>query len=251
MKKIISVGAVLLVGTLATGCANSNAAGAPAAAVDSAPGRALYEDIALSLYGTAADRLAAEKDSAARFQGALGTCMKNEGFTYHPVPSEQQNGGPISPGDLASIAEIGRGTFGIATAKHNQAVVADRMRAVNAASTLTGEQEAAYGKALGNCSTVAAKAEQAAPAGSGDLMKELTATFRDVEKTPAVADALDAYGPCMTEAGFPAKSHVEIFQQAFDKFPRADLGVAAMETTRSGPPLSPTRPKPPQPTPFA
>lgn len=229
MKKIISFGAVLLAGALTTGCATSDAAGAPAEPAGLEQGRALYEQISTSLYGTPNDRLAAEKATAARFQGTLADCMKTKGFTYQPAPSEQQNGGPISPGDLDVIADISD-NFGLATAKRHQAEVADQLRAYNAAHPVPAEQEAAYGKALGDCTAVASKSEEpfSAPV-QGGLMKELTATFREVAKTPAVAAAIAAYSPCMTEAGFTAKNRLHIYQQALDKFPRADLGVAAME----------------------
>jgi hypothetical protein len=60
-------------------------------------------------------------------------------------------------------------------------------------------------------------------------MRELDTIFLEVEKTPAVADELAAYGACMSEAGFTTPSHAAIYQQALDKFPRADLGMKAME----------------------
>ncbi|MFI5938145.1 hypothetical protein [Actinoplanes sp. NPDC051494] len=229
MKKIMSFGAVLIAGLLASGCANSQAAGSPAAPADLEQGRELFEQVRLSLFGSAADRLAAEKVVAARFQGALATCMQTKGFTYHQAPSEQQNGGPVSPGDLASITEIGAGDFGIATAKLNQAKVADQLRAMNADRTMTPEQEAAYGKALGNCTSAASEVQEVALPSQSGLTKELTAIFREVEKMPAVADAGAAYGPCMSQAEVTTTSYFDIYQQALDKFPRADMGVTSME----------------------
>ncbi|MFI5497318.1 hypothetical protein [Actinoplanes sp. NPDC051859] len=228
MKKIITAGAALTIGAFTAGCANSFAAGAPAEPAAAAQGRSLFEQVSLSLYGSADDRLAAEKDVAARFQGALARCMKKKGFTYQQAPSEQQNGGPIAPGDLASITEI-TGDFGIATAKRNQAEVADKLRAMNASSTMTAEEEAAYGKALGNCTPEASKQQPFTPTGQGNSMKWLTNTFREVEKTPAVADALDTYVPCMSKAGIQTKSYFTTYQQALDRFPRADLGWASMQ----------------------
>ncbi|UQU64625.1 hypothetical protein COUCH_37765 [Couchioplanes caeruleus] len=229
MKKIISLSAVLLAGALTTGCANSGAAGAPAEPAALEQGRALYEQVSNSLYGTSADRLAAEKATAARFQGALATCMKAKGFTYRQAPSEQQTGGPIGPDDLSSLTEISD-DFGIATAKHHQAEVADVLRKADEANKMTAEEEVQYAKALSSCPGVAAKAEQqASPIIPTAMGKELTDTFREVEKTPAVADALAAYGPCMKAAGIAAKDRSHAYQMALAKFPPADRGVAAME----------------------
>lgn len=116
-----------------TGCPAR--AGRPVEPAALAQGRALYEQISTSIYSTAADRVAAEKQTAARFQGAVARWMKAKSFTYRQYPSEQQNGGPLSPDDLDGITEIGPRGLRIATAKRNQAEVADQVRALNARST--------------------------------------------------------------------------------------------------------------------
>ncbi|WP_199509431.1 hypothetical protein [Nucisporomicrobium flavum] len=229
MKKTISWGAVALAGAFITGCANSGASGARAEPAALERGRALYHQVSNSLYGTSADRLAAEKATAARFQGALAACMKDKGFTYRQAPSEQQNGGPIGPDDLSSLTEISD-DFGIATAKRHQAEVADMLRTADEANKMTAAEEARYGKAVGSCTGVAAKAEQqVSPAVPADMGKELAEIFREVEKSPAVADALAAYGPCMSAAGIAAKDRSHAYELALAEFPPADRGVAAME----------------------
>ena len=226
MKKILGVGATLLVGVFAAACGSEDAAGPSPDPAAVERGRVLFEQVSLSVYGSAEDRLAVERDDAALFQGALASCMGAAGFAYHRAPSEGQNGGPLTFGDFESITEIGE-DFGIATAKRNQAVVADELHA--AARPMTAEQGAAYGKALSGCSSVASEKQQQGASRRGRTPVGPTAIFSEVEKQPAVTEALAAYRPCMGVAGFEAKSYSAVYQQVLDGFPRADLGWVSMQ----------------------
>ena len=210
---------------LAGACATGRADADPAGLVQ---GRALFDEVRLALYGSAEDHLAVEQETAARFQGALAACMKAQGLTYEQAPSEKQNGGPLSFDDLASITEI-RGDFGIATAKRNQAEVADLLHARSAAQPMTAAQDVTYGKALGRCTSGASRVEPVAQPGDGRLTGEFTGIFGEVEKLPAVAEVLAVYDRCMSRAGFRAKSYGAIYQQTLGEFPDASAGWSSMQ----------------------
>ncbi|MFI5497136.1 hypothetical protein [Actinoplanes sp. NPDC051859] len=229
MKKIISIAAVLCCGALATGCAQSIQAAAPAEPAAARQGLELYQQAALSIFGTRDQRLAAEKAAADKYQNAIAACMSATDAPYYTkAASPHQAGAPTAPGDLSTLAETGNGTFYIAEASRYGAQQLDRGDPLY--DKLTQAQRDAQGKALSGCISKVPVVQPARPAGAQQMTTELETMFTAIEKQPAVASALKSYSDCMSDkAGIKTTGYLDTFLAVQEKFPTTSEGWSKLQ----------------------
>jgi hypothetical protein len=229
MKKITASIAALLFGGVLSGCAHNTQAAAPAPApAAAAEGRAVYQQIADSVFGTPEERLASEKAASDKFQNDLARCMSAVGSVYTKGQPPRQAGGNQAPGDLDSLAESGNTSFGIADAVRATAEIVDARDPAYA--KMTAAERDAQGKALSTCFTKVDKPSgEPGPAVTTKLARELVLMFEAIEKQPAVREARASYGACMNDAGFKTTSYLDTYLAAKAKYPDRNAGWAALQ----------------------
>jgi hypothetical protein len=237
MKKIAtSFAALLTAGLLASGCAGQAVqagqaaapaeAAAPFTAAAAAEGRAVYQQVAADVWGTADERVAAEKAINDNFQSAMAACMEDAGQPYVKGPAPRTTSGNLAPDGLDVLAELGNDGFGIAPRVRYDAEIAEADSKDPTWAKLTEAQREAQGAAMGNCATKVGTPADVVPANKLELEKELVMMFRGVQAQPAVKSAMSGYSACMaTEAGIKAANYGESFEAARAKFPLGNTNV--------------------------
>lgn len=215
---------------LATGCAGqagTNNAAAPGAAVEA---EATYQQLADTIYGTAGDRLAEENRVQAGLQRNIADCMKAQGHSYTPAPPTGFGGGPVVPGDLLSLAPVGRSDFGMATQLRRVAEAQDRTTNPGYQRLTTSTERKGYLDATKKC-FAAPTPEVFVAAGWGELDSDLVSLFKKAEAQPEITEKIAAYSGCMTTAGFPASDYTALNQQVREAFPDVAKGWKAIGST--------------------
>lgn len=221
-----AAGVVTLLAVLG-GCARPGTVPAATSPLDAA---AQYQQISSSIFGTAAQRLAAEAQQTADVQDQIAVCMAAAGHLYTPAPSEGQSGGPQTPGDLTSLAPIGA-DFGIATAKQNAAEAVDQTTNPGYSGLDSDTARSAYGAALNQCVAPIGMPDPFRPAGATEMSAQLEGIFTEIEAQPQMADELVAYGNCLTAAGFNARDYASLYDLVQNQFPDTSDGWQAISST--------------------
>jgi hypothetical protein len=221
-----AAGVVTLLAVLG-GCARPGTVPAAASPLEAA---AQYQQISISIFGTAAQRLAAEAQQTADVQNRIAICMAAAGHLYTPAPSEGQAGGPQTPGDLTSLAPIGA-DFGIATAKQNAAEAVDQITNPGYTGLDSDAARSAYGAALHQCVAPIGMPDAFHPAGATEMSTQLESIFTEIEAQPQMAGDLATYGNCLTTAGFNARDYASLYNLVQNQFPDTSDGWQEISPT--------------------
>ncbi|MBV1852906.1 hypothetical protein [Catellatospora tritici] len=188
----------------------------------SAEADAAYGRIIEALYGTPEQSVTATDRVDALLQQGIAECMRRAGFGYPTIPPQHLAAPIVVVGDLTSVAPLGA-DFRIAAYRRSVAEAADRTRRADTSP----KTEAAYA-AIGRCGSAVQTPESFAPSGREQLASELERMLVALEREPAAAAKLAAYGGCMRHAGFDASDYTQLYQLIEATFPDASAGWAEL-----------------------
>lgn len=230
--KVITTAAALVAAGALAGCATTTAVqepGGPGSPVLVSDGEAIYQKMIKDLYGTAEDRVIAEKLQHHRIQTAIADCMKAKGFTYTIPVYEGIAGGPIVPGDIDGAAPLAA-DFAIAATRqrHAEAVAANAAISNGPADPA---QQANYDQALTGCADAGKQYQDTHfPSGTnengGILVNNLLFITDDLRYESLAED----YRDCLADAGYPVASWAALHQDVLDKFPPSQPGDTMTDT---------------------
>lgn len=206
-----------------TACASATLqAGAPSAA-RVGTGRAAYTKILEQVYGTLAQREAAEERAWINAQAAMSACVAKTSSTYGitPYPGGLSSTHP-APGDLLAFAPA-REDFGVASRLTAKADKAERTNPGLAAATTDAEKKQFF-KDLQGCQKAAVPFEGTnMPARAEALIPKLLSTLERVQKQATPTLRAD-YGRCLKEAGINAADRPELYALVDNAFPSVPAG---------------------------
>jgi hypothetical protein len=153
--------------------------------------------------------------------------MEEKGYRYTPPPPLGFAGGPITPGDLMSLAPVGEGDFAMAEMLRRAAEAADHTDDRGYDNLATAAARKGYWGATRKCFALPTP-EVFTAEGSGDLAQDLVVVFQKVEKRTEVKQQISAYGACMKAAGFTAQDYTQLHQQVTGAFPDNSRGWKAL-----------------------
>ncbi len=205
-----------------------------AGAEPGAPSTARYDKVVAQIYGTPAQRRAADARAWWTSRVAAVECMRRAGHTYpivgYNAPSNRES---VAPGDLLAFAPT-RQDLDVA----DQLIRAADARLVldSAARNVTGDgsTEGDPASAVRRCETEAtAAAGPRVPDGQQALAAKLVDRLRHVQAAAAPSLAAD-YRTCMATAGIPAADLADLQTRVQRAFPATLATVEYDPTTVPG-----------------
>ena len=208
---------VTLTMAMLTGCTSRHPAEL-VSAEDIAAGKAAFARITDQIYGTPAQRAAAEERAYLTAQAAIADCAAQTGIVYAVTPFVPVTNpdSPVAPGDLLGFAPL-RSDFGVATriirlATHGSPTNPGLAQATTAAAKKT------YLTTVEKCQGAAADGDRlAAPDGQEALEGQFVTALTEWQNFMLPPD--DAWRQCMTHRGISAWDLTSLYMHVENRYP--------------------------------
>jgi hypothetical protein len=230
--KTLTAATLTLTTAILTGCTTRRPAEL-VSAKDVAVGKAAFARIADQIYGTPAQRAAAEERSYLTAQAAIADCAARAGIDYAitafvPVTNPDS---PVAPGDLLGFAPL-RADFGVATriirlAAHGSPTNPGLAQATTAAAT------ANYFTTIEQCQDAATAGDrQAVPDGQEALEAQFVTALTEQQNFLLPPD--EPWRKCMTQQGINTWDLTSLYVQVESKYPPVSYDTPSDPTRLPG-----------------